>query len=95
VAAFNAALTLLGRWVQSPAYRPDLAAAVGAGETIPKPPILIMQRVCKHPKVRVVAREDDVEYVECEECGEVFDADEYQEISQDGGDETLAENDDA
>jgi Zn ribbon nucleic-acid-binding protein len=54
-----------------------------------------MQRVCKHPKVRVVAREDDVEYVECEECGEVFDADEYQEMSQDGGEETLAENDDA
>ena len=43
-----------------------------------------MQPVCKHPKVRVVAREDDVEYVECEECGEVFDADEYQEMSQDG-----------
>jgi Zn ribbon nucleic-acid-binding protein len=41
-----------------------------------------MQPVCKHPKVRVVAREEDVEYVECEECGEVFDADEYQEMSQ-------------
>ncbi len=54
-----------------------------------KTPKLIMQPVCKHPKVRVVAREDDVEYVECEECGEVFDADEYQEMSQDGGDETL------
>jgi Zn ribbon nucleic-acid-binding protein len=55
-----------------------------------------MQRVCKHPKVRVVAREDDVEYVECEECGEVFDADEYQEMSLDGsGDEIHAEDDDA
>ena len=54
-----------------------------------------MQRVCKHPKVRVVAREDDVEYVECEECGEVLDADEYQEMSLDSGEETLAENDDA
>jgi hypothetical protein len=58
-------------------------------------PKLIMQPVCKHPKVRVVAREDDVEYVECEECGEVFDADEYQEMSQDGsGDEKNAEDDD-
>jgi Zn ribbon nucleic-acid-binding protein len=82
-------------WVQFPAYRPNLAVTVGAGQTIRKSPILIMQRVCKHPKVRVVAREDDVEYVECEECGEVFDADEYQEMSQDGGEETLAENDDA
>jgi Zn ribbon nucleic-acid-binding protein len=55
-----------------------------------------MQPVCKHPKVRVVAREDDVEYVECEECGEVFDADEYQEMSQDGsGDEIHAEDEDA
>ena len=53
-----------------------------------------MQPVCKHPKVRVVAREDDVEYVECQECGEVFDADEYQEMSQDG-DESRAEEDDA
>jgi Zn ribbon nucleic-acid-binding protein len=53
-----------------------------------------MQRVCKHPKVRVVAREDDVEYVECEECGEVFDADEYQEMSQEAvGEETHAEDD--
>jgi Zn ribbon nucleic-acid-binding protein len=60
----------------------------------PNPQNLIMQPVCKHPKVRVVAREDDVEYVECQECGEVFDADEYQEMSQDG-DESRAEEDDA
>jgi Zn ribbon nucleic-acid-binding protein len=61
-----------------------------------QPPKLIMQPVCKHPKVRVVAREDDVEYVECEECGEVFDADEYQEMSLDGSsDEVHAEDDDA
>jgi Zn ribbon nucleic-acid-binding protein len=53
-----------------------------------------MQPVCKHPKVRVVAREDDVEYVECQECGEVFDADEYQEISQDGADELHLDEED-
>jgi Zn ribbon nucleic-acid-binding protein len=41
-----------------------------------------MSSVCRHPRVRVVAREDDVEYVECEACGEVFDADEYQEIAR-------------
>jgi Zn ribbon nucleic-acid-binding protein len=64
----------------------DSAATIPAGKPF-IPPKLIMQPVCKHPKVRVVAREDDVEYVECEECGEVFDADEYQEISQDGADE--------
>jgi Zn ribbon nucleic-acid-binding protein len=36
---------------------------------------------CKHPKVRVVAREDDIEYVECQECGEVFDSDEFRDMA--------------
>lgn len=32
---------------------------------------------CKHPIVKVVAREDDAEFVECQTCGEVFDSAEY------------------
>jgi Zn ribbon nucleic-acid-binding protein len=40
-----------------------------------------MDLSCKHPKVRVVAREDDVEYVECQECGEVFDSEEFQDMA--------------
>jgi Zn ribbon nucleic-acid-binding protein len=32
-----------------------------------------MDTTCKHPKVRVVAREEDVEYVECLDCGQVFE----------------------
>ena len=32
---------------------------------------------CKHPRVRVVAREEDAEFVECLECGEVFDSSEF------------------
>jgi len=39
-----------------------------------------MDIVCKHPKVRVVAREEDVEYVECLDCGQVFDSNEYQDM---------------
>lgn len=35
---------------------------------------------CKHPQVRVVAREEDVEFVECQSCGEVFDSSEYADI---------------
>ena len=35
---------------------------------------------CKHPQVRVVAREEDVEFVECQLCGEVFDAAEFADI---------------
>ncbi len=37
--------------------------------------------VCKHPQVRIIAREEDTEYVECIQCGEVFDADEYKDLS--------------
>lgn len=35
---------------------------------------------CKHPKVRVVSRQDDIEYVECVECGEIFDSDEFRDM---------------
>lgn len=40
-----------------------------------------MEPTCKHPKVRVVAREEDAEYVECLECGEVFDSNEFQDMA--------------
>jgi Zn ribbon nucleic-acid-binding protein len=40
-----------------------------------------MDTPCKHPKVRVVAREEDVEYVECLDCGEVFDSNEFQDMA--------------
>jgi Zn ribbon nucleic-acid-binding protein len=36
---------------------------------------------CKHPIVKVVAREDDVEFVECQNCGEVFDSAEFSDIA--------------
>ncbi len=35
---------------------------------------------CKHPQVRVVARDEDTEFVECQQCGEVFDAIEYRDM---------------
>ena len=35
---------------------------------------------CKHPRVRVVSRTEDAEYVECVECGEVFDSAEFADI---------------
>lgn len=40
-----------------------------------------MPTVCKHPQVRIVSRHDDVEFVECLECGEVFDSEEFQDIA--------------
>lgn len=39
-----------------------------------------MNTPCKHPRVRVVAREEDAEFVECQECGEVFDSNEFRDM---------------
>ncbi len=36
---------------------------------------------CKHPIVKVVAREEDVEFVECQKCGEVFDSIEFNDMA--------------
>lgn len=50
---------------------------------------------CKHPIVKIVAREDDAEFVECQSCGEVFDSAEFSDIAieeAETGDETPAED---
>jgi hypothetical protein len=39
-----------------------------------------MATACKHPKVRIVSRHDDTEYVECLECGEIFDSEEFRDM---------------
>ena len=40
-----------------------------------------MATVCKHPRVRVVSRHEDTEFVECLECGEVFDSEEFRDMA--------------
>jgi hypothetical protein len=40
-----------------------------------------MTALCKHPIVKIVAREDDIEFVECQTCGEVFDSAEYNDMA--------------
>lgn len=35
---------------------------------------------CKHPRVRIVAREEDAEFVECLECGDVFESSEFRDM---------------
>jgi hypothetical protein len=36
---------------------------------------------CKHPRVQIVAREEDEEFVECLECGEIFESGEFKDMS--------------
>ena len=40
-----------------------------------------MTATCKHPIVKIVAREEDTEFVECQACGEVFDSAEFSDIA--------------
>ena len=49
-----------------------------------------MTAKCKHPIVKIVAREEDAEFVECQKCGEVFDSAEFSDIAIEEED-TLAE----
>jgi hypothetical protein len=39
-----------------------------------------MATICKHPRVRIVSRHEDSEFVECLECGEVFDSEEFRDM---------------
>jgi hypothetical protein len=39
-----------------------------------------MANPCKHPRVRIVSRQEDAEFVECLECGEVFDSEEFHDM---------------
>jgi hypothetical protein len=40
-----------------------------------------MVTACKHPKVRIVSRLVDTEFVECLECGDVFDSEEFNDMA--------------
>ena len=40
-----------------------------------------MEKTCRHPRVRVVARDEDSEFVECQECGDVFDSSEFKDMA--------------
>ena len=40
-----------------------------------------MNTSCRHLQVRFVSREEDAEFVECVNCGEIFDATELRDIA--------------
>jgi len=37
---------------------------------------------CKHPRTRVIAKDSDAEYVECLDCGEMFERGELKDSSE-------------
>ena len=40
-----------------------------------------MKQPCKHPRVQIVARDEDSEFVECKECGDIFESSEFKDIN--------------
>lgn len=57
----------------------------GAGAPVPQStPKEIVSRAklpCAHPRVQIVAREEDSEFVECLECREIFEASEFRDMA--------------
>src|SRR3954468_17523127 len=44
---------------------------------------------CKHPRVQIVSRDEDSEFVECKECGEIFESSEFKDMNiEDSKDES-------
>ena len=39
-----------------------------------------MDKQCMHPRVQVVSRDEDAEFVECLECREVFESSEFRDM---------------
>ena len=40
-----------------------------------------MSQPCRHPRVQIVSRDEDAEYVECLECREVFESSEFKDMA--------------
>ncbi len=46
-----------------------------------QPPQKVSREQCKHPRVQIVSRDEDSEYVECQECGDVFESSEFKDMA--------------
>ena len=58
--------------------------------TTSKPPLPssgIKPEQCKHPRVQIVSRDEDAEYVECKECGDIFESSEFKDMAKEKEDE--------
>ena len=47
----------------------------------PSPQSANRKQVCKHPRVQIVSRDEDCEFVECKECGEIFESSEFKDMT--------------
>jgi len=47
----------------------------------PFSPLQNAGKPCKHPRVQIVSRDEDAEFVECLECREIFESSELKDMS--------------
>jgi len=47
----------------------------------PSPQSASIKQPCKHPRVQIVSRDEDAEFVECKECGEIFESSEFKDMN--------------
>ncbi|HEX6880460.1 MAG TPA: hypothetical protein VF135_08860 [Terriglobales bacterium] len=40
-----------------------------------------MDKQCRHPRVQIVSRDEDAEFVECLDCREVFESSEFKDMA--------------
>ena len=83
-AALQAEPAVLGPAIQlerktSQAVDKDVRRGQNPYHSQPSPQLMTAQ--CKHPIVKIVSRDEDAEYVECQTCGEIFDSAEFSDIA--------------
>ena len=49
------------------------------------PPNVNAKQPCKHPRVQIVSRDEESEFVECKECGEIFESSEFKDMNTEDG----------
>jgi hypothetical protein len=47
----------------------------------PAPQNAVAKQPCKHPRVQIVSRDEESEFVECKECGEIFESSEFKDMN--------------
>ena len=45
------------------------------------PPNVNTKPPCRHPRVQIVSRDEESEFVECKECGEIFESSEFKDMN--------------
>jgi hypothetical protein len=68
-------------------FRENLTLCLGktsgfmTSKPTPPPENVTMKQTCKHPRVQIVSRDEESEFVECKECGEIFDSSEFKDMN--------------